>query len=467
MNGIGLWLFNRHSKIDNRQYVAEIARAACRENLEDTESPERRSNMLDIKFIRENPDVVKTALKNRKAEADVAGLLELDHLRRAAITAGEELKTGRNKSSKAIGALMGQKKFDEAEAAKEEVRKIGDRIAVLDEQVRDLAEKIRHIILYIPNLPSDTTPIGASEEDNPVLRTFGEVKTFDFEPKPHWDITEELKLVDFERGAKITGSGFPVYTGQGARLQRALVSYMLDLHTTEHGYTEIEPPAVCNADSMTGTGQLPKFADDMYYIAGDELYPVPTAEVPLTNLYREEIIDVNEPVKLTAYTPCFRREAGAAGRDNRGLVRLHQFGKVEMVNFVKPEQSAAQHEILIGEAEKVLQLLGLHYRVIELCTADLGFSAAKCYDIELWAPGVERWLEVSSVSNFGDYQARRARIRCRDENGKAQLLHTLNGSGVALPRLVVAIIENYQNADGTVTVPEALRPYMGGLEKLG
>lgn len=423
--------------------------------------------MLDIKFIRENPDTIKQALINRKAEADVDGLLELDRLRRTAITEAEALKTERNAASKAIGGLMKEGKRDEAEAAKEEVRNIGDRISVLDEQVRELDEKISHIILYIPNLPSDTTPVGASEEDNPVLRSFGEKKTFDFEAKPHWDITEELKLVDFERGAKITGSGFPVYTGQGAKLQRALISYMLDLHTTEHGYTEVEPPFVCNAAAMTGTGQLPKFSEDMYYIPGDELYPIPTAEVPLTNLYGDEIIDVNEPLKLTAYTPCFRREAGAAGSTNRGLLRLHQFDKVEMVNFVKPEQSVAQHEILIGEAEKVLQLLGLHYRVIELCTADLGFSAAKCYDIELWAPGVERWLEVSSVSNFGDYQARRARIRCRDENGKAQLLHTLNGSGVALPRLVVAIIENYQNADGTVTLPAVLRPYMGGLEKLG
>lgn len=423
--------------------------------------------MLDIKFIRENPDTIKQALVNRKAEADVDKLLELDHLRRAAITEGEELKTERNKASKAIGGLMKEGKKDEAEAAKENVRTIGDRISVLDEEVRDLDEKIKAIILYIPNLPSDTTPVGASEEDNPVLRSWGDAKEFDFEIKPHWDICEELKLVDFERGAKITGSGFPVYTGQGAKLQRALIQFMLDLHTEEHGYTEVEPPFVCNPDSMTGTGQLPKFAEDMYHIPGDELYPVPTAEVPVTNLYRDEIIDVNEPVKLTAYTPCFRREAGAAGSTNRGLLRLHQFDKVEMVNFTTPEQSVKQHEILVGEAEKVLQKLGLHYRVIELCTADLGFSAAKCYDIELWAPGVERWLEVSSVSNFSDYQARRARIRCRDENGKPQFVHTLNGSGVALPRLVVAIIENNQNADGTVTVPEALRPYMGGREKLG
>jgi seryl-tRNA synthetase len=423
--------------------------------------------MLDIKLIRENPATVKQALASRKADADIDGLLELDAARRAAITEAEELKSERNAASKAIGGLMKEGKKAEAEAAKEEVRKIGDRITEIDEQVRVLDEKILNTLLFIPNLPRPSVPVGQSEADNPVIRTFGEPKKFDFEVKPHWDICEALKLVDFERGTKITGSGFPVYTGQGAKLQRALIQYMLDLHTEQHGYTEVEPPFVCNASAMTGTGQLPKFAEDMYYISTDELYPVPTAEVPVTNLYADEIIDVEKPLKLTAYTPCFRREAGAAGRDTRGLLRLHQFDKVEMVNFVKPEQSEAQHEILVGEAENVLKKLGLHYRVIELCTADIGFSAAKCYDIELWAPGVEKWLEVSSVSNFWDYQARRARIRCRDEQGKPQFVHTLNGSGVALPRLVVALIENNQNADGTVTIPEALRPYMGGLEKLG
>jgi seryl-tRNA synthetase len=423
--------------------------------------------MLDIKFIRENPDAVKKALAARKADANIDGLLELDHLRRSAITEVEELKSKRNSASKAIGGLMKDGKKAEADAAKEEVRKIGDRITVLDEQVRELDEKITQALLFIPNMPRPSVPVGSSEADNPVVRVFGEKREFDFSVKPHWDICEALKLVDFERGTKISGSGFPVYTGQGAKLQRALIQFMLDLHTSEHGYTEVEPPFFCNADAMTGTGQLPKFAEDMYCIGLDGLYPVPTAEVPVTNLYSDEIIDVEKPLKLTAYTPCFRREAGAAGRDTRGLLRLHQFDKVEMVNFVKPEDSEKQHEILVREAEKVLQKLGLHYRVIELCTADIGFSAAKCYDIELWAPGVEKWLEVSSVSNFWDYQARRARIRCRDENGKPQFAHTLNGSGVALPRLVVALIENNQNGSGTVTIPEALRPYMGGLTKLG
>ena len=423
--------------------------------------------MLDIKFIRENPTAVKKALATRKTDADIDGLLALDTARRAAITNVEELKSERNTASKAIGGLMKEGKKAEAETAKEEVRQIGDRIASLDEQVREFDEKILNTLLFIPNLPLAGVPVGQSEADNPIVRTCGEVKKFDFKIKPHWDICEALKLVDFERGTKIAGSGFPVYTGQGARLQRGLIQFMLDLHTTEHGYTEVEPPFVCNADAMTGTGQLPKFAEDMYHIGLDGLYPVPTAEVPVTNLYRDEIIEEKLPLKLTAYTPCFRREAGAAGRDTRGLLRLHQFDKVEMVNFVKPEDSEKQHEILVREAEKVLQKLGLHYRVIELCTADIGFSAAKCYDLELWAPGVEKWLEVSSVSNFWDYQARRARIRYRDENGKPQFVHTLNGSGVALPRLVVALIENNQNADGTVTIPEALRPYMGGLEKLG
>ncbi len=423
--------------------------------------------MLDIKFIRENPAAVKKALATRKADADIDGLLALDAARRSAITKAEELKGERNAASKAIGGLMKEGKKAEAETAKEEVRMIGDRITSLDEQVREFDEKILNTLLFIPNLPLAGVPVGESADDNVVVRTWGEVKKFDFKVKPHWDICEALKLVDFERGTKITGTGFPVYTGQGARLQRGLIQFMLDLHTTEHGYTEVEPPFVCNADAMTGTGQLPKFAEDMYYISTDELYPVPTAEVPVTNLYRDEIIEEKLPLKLTAYTPCFRREAGAAGRDTRGLLRLHQFDKVEMVNFVKPEDSEKQHEILVREAEKVLQKLGLHYRVIELCTADIGFSAAKCYDIELWAPGVEKWLEVSSVSNFWDYQARRARIRCRGEDGKPQFLHTLNGSGVALPRLVVALIENNQNADGTVTIPEALRPYVGGLTKLG
>lgn len=422
--------------------------------------------MLDIKFIRENPDAVKKALAVRGSEADLDGLLELDHLRRAAITEAEELKGERNAASKNIGGLMKEGKKAEAEAAKEQVRRIGDRIAVLDEQVRELDEKILQMLLFIPNLPLAGVPAGKDETDNVIVRTWGEKKEFSFEIKPHWEIAGKIGLVDFERGAKVAGSGFPLYTGQGARLQRALIQFMLDLHTAEHGYTEVEPPFVCNADAMTGTGQLPKFSEDMYCINLDGLYPVPTAEVPVTNLYRDEIIETGLPIKLTAYTPCFRREAGAAGRDTRGLLRLHQFDKVELVNFVKPEESEKQHEILVREAEKVLQKLGLHYRVIELCTADIGFSAAKCYDLELWAPGVERWLEVSSCSNFGDYQARRARIRCRDEHGKAHLVHTLNGSGVALPRLVVAIIENNQNADGTVNVPEALRPYMGGLDKL-
>lgn len=422
--------------------------------------------MLDIKLIRENPDAVEQALARRKAQADIHQILRLDSARRNAITQAEDLKQQRNAASKTIGLLMKEGKRAEAEAAKEKVRQTGDLIAELDQEIRDLDGPLRDHLLCIPNIPHPEAPVGEDEKDNVVVRTWGEPPAFDFEAKPHWDLAEALKLVDFERGAKIAGSGFPVYTGTGARLQRALIQFMLDLHTREHGYTEVEPPFVCNADAMTGTGQLPKFAEDMYCIGHDGLYPVPTAEVPLTNLYRDEIIEENLPLKLTAYTPCFRREAGAAGRDTRGLLRLHQFDKVELVNFCQPGDSERLHAILLGEAETVLQRLGLHYRVIELCTADIGFSAARCFDIELWAPGIGKWLEVSSVSNFTDYQARRANIRCRDENGKPHFAHTLNGSGVALPRLVVALLESNQNADGTITIPGALRPWIGGLERI-
>jgi seryl-tRNA synthetase len=282
----------------------------------------------------------------------------------------------------------------------------------------------------------------------------------------HWDLGEKLGLFDLERGAKLSGSGFPLFTGRGAKLERALIQFMLDLHTEEHGYVEVATPFMCNEQTMTGTGQLPKFAEDMYTVPLDGLYLIPTAEVPVTNMYANEILDKELPILHTAYTPCFRREAGSAGKDTRGLLRVHQFDKVEMVKFTTPETSEAEHEKLTLDAEKVLQKLGLHYRVIELCTGDIGFSAAKCYDIELWAPAQDKWLEVSSCSNFHDYQARRANIRYRDENGKTQFVHTINGSGVALPRLVIAIMENYQNADGSIDLPEAIWPYMGGLKKL-
>lgn len=421
--------------------------------------------MLDIRFIRENTDAVKVAMANRNAEVDLDAVLTLDNRRRAIVAEAEELKAERNRVSKSIGQMI--KEGQDPEEIKAQVRAMGDRITAFDEELRDVDTQLRSQLLLIPNLPSDTTPVGKDETDNPVVRSWGEKKKFDFEPKPHWDLGEELGLFDLARGAKISGSGFPLFTGRGARLERALIQFMLDLHADRHGYTEIAPPFMCNAAAMTGTGQLPKFAEDMYKVTLDELYPIPTAEVPVTNLYGDEILEQALPILHTAYTPCFRREAGSAGKDTRGLLRVHQFDKVELVKFTTPETSDAEHEKLTADAEKVLQMLGLHYRVIELCTGDLGFSAAKCYDIELWAPAQDKWLEVSSCSNFRDYQARRANIRYRNEEGKPAFVHTINGSGVALPRLVIAIMENNQNADGSIDLPEVIWPYMGGLKCLG
>ena len=420
--------------------------------------------MLDIRLIRENAEAVKSAMKNRHAEVDIDAVLELDNERKAELFMVEGYKTERNRMSKAIGQII--KDGGNPEAQKAEVRRAGELISKLDEKIRQIEIDIRTALLMIPNIPDNSTPVGRDESDNPVIRSWGDRKSFDFDPKPHWELGEALGLFDLERGAKIAGSGFPLYKGRGARLERALIQFMLDLHTEEHGYTEIAPPFMCNESAMTGTGQLPKFAEDMYRVPLDGLYPIPTAEVPVTNMYSNEILDRELPILHAAYTPCFRREAGSAGKDTRGLLRIHQFDKVELVKFTTPETSAAEHEKLTADAERVLQRLGLHYRVIELCTGDLGFSAAKCYDIELWAPAQDRWLEVSSCSNFHDYQARRANIRYRDENGKPAFVHTLNGSGVALPRLVIALLENNQNSDGSIDLPEALWPYMGGLRKL-
>ncbi len=420
--------------------------------------------MLDIRFVRENAEAVKAAMKNRNAEVDVEAVLALDSRRREIIVEVDGLKAERNTISKSIGLMI--KEGKDPETVKVQVRGMGDKIAVLDEEQRGVDAKLREALLYIPNLPSNTTPVGRDETDNPVVRSWGEKTTFDFEPQMHWDLGETLGLFDLERGAKIAGSGFPLFTGRGAKLERALIQFMLDLHTEEHGYLELATPFMCNETAMTGTGQLPKFAEDMYSIPLDGLYPVPTAEVPVTNMYGNEILDRELPILHTAYTPCFRREAGSAGKDTRGLQRVHQFDKVEMVKFTTPETSAEEHEKLTLDAERVLQRLGLHYRVIELCTGDLGFSAAKCYDIELWTAAQEKWLEVSSCSNFHAYQARRANIRYRNDEGKTTFVHTINGSGVALPRLVIAILENNQNADGSIDLPEALWSYMGGLQKL-
>jgi len=420
--------------------------------------------MLDIRFIRENKDAVKMAMKNRNAAVDIDAVLELDQKRRTLIVEVDELKAKRNQISKNIGKMIKQGR--DPESVKAEVREMGERITALDADLKQTADALRDALLYIPNMPDASTPIGKDENDNPVIRSWGEKKQFDFELKPHWELGKERGLFDLERGAKIAGSGFPLFTGKGAKLERALIQFMLDLHTEQHDYTEISPPFMCNEMAMTGTGQLPKFAEDMYSVPIDGLYPIPTAEVPVTNMYGNEILDQELPICHTAYTPCFRREAGSAGRDTRGLLRIHQFDKVEMVKFTTPETSAEEHEKLTRDAEAVLQKLGLHYRVIELCTGDLGFSAAKCYDIELWAPAQDKWLEVSSCSNFKDYQARRANIRYRNEEGKPSFVHTINGSGVALPRLVIAIMENNQNPDGSIDLPEALCSYMGGLRTL-
>ena len=420
--------------------------------------------MLDIRYIRENQIAVDNAMINRGAEVDLAGLLKLDDIRKKLITQAEEMKAQKNEFSKKIGEIL--KSGGNADDQKTQVREIGKKIAQIDEKIRNTDSEILDALLYIPNIPSDFTPIGKSEEDNPVIRKWGDSPSFSFKPKPHWELGVSLGLFDLDRGAKISGSGFPLYKGKGARLERALINFMLDFHIENHGYIEVAPPYFCNQKTMTGTGQLPKFAEDMYAIPEDGLYAIPTAEVPVTNMYSNEIIDESLPIMHVAYTPCFRREAGAAGKDTRGLQRLHQFDKVELVKFVQPEEAAKEHDKLTADAEAILQALNLPYRVIELCTADLGFSAKRCYDIEVWAPAQEKWLEVSSCSNFGDYQARRANIRFRDGQGKVRYVHTLNGSGVALPRLMIALLENGQQDDGSVDIPQVLSKYMGGLDCL-
>ena len=420
--------------------------------------------MLDLKLIREQEARVRTALERRGAHVDLDGLLALDREWRAAVQEVETLKQERNSVSKEIG----QRKQAGEDTADQQarMRAVGERVADIDRANRERLEAMDRLLLTLPNLPCDEAPVGPDASGNRLVRTVGEPRHFDFEPRTHVDLAESLQLVDFARAARMSGAGFAVYTGAGARLERALIQFMLDLHTREHGYTEISPPFVCNTEAMTGTGQLPKMAEDMYAIPEDGLYLIPTAEVPVTNLYRTETLEGPLPLAHVAYTPCFRREAGAAGRETRGLIRMHQFDKVELVRFVEPETSYQQLELLVTHAEEVLKRLGLTYRILELCTGDLSFAAARCYDIELWAPGQGDWLEVSSCSNFEDFQARRAGIRYRPDGGKPRWVHTLNGSGVALARLYVAILENYQTADGGVTLPEALVPYMGGIERL-
>lgn len=422
--------------------------------------------MLDMKFVRNNPLVVKDALLKRNSTLTLEEFLQLDEQRREKLFVVEQMKNRRNTVSEEIGRL--KKSGKDAPDMVLEMRDLSQQIKDKDEDIKKLEEKLQDILLNIPNIPHDSVPVGVSAADNPVVRTWGEPRKFEFEPKPHWDLGEALDIIDFERGGKVTGARFSFYKGYGARLERAVISFMLDLHTTQHNYVEILPPYIVNRDSMVGTGQLPKFAEDMFKIEGTEYYLIPTAEVPVTNLYRNEILDGEKlPIAHCAYSACFRAEAGAAGRDTRGLIRQHQFNKVELVKFCQPEESYDELEKLTRNAEKVLQILGLPYRLVVLCTGDMGFSAAKTYDIEVWLPSYQDFKEISSCSNFADFQARRAGIRFRNARGKVELVHTLNGSGLAVGRTVAAILENYQEADGSVTVPEALRPYMGGVARIG
>ncbi|WP_099158953.1 serine--tRNA ligase [Virgibacillus ndiopensis] len=419
--------------------------------------------MLDMKYLRNNFQEVKEKLVHRGedlSELDKFG--ELDSRRRALIAETEQLKAKRNEASQKISVLKKEKK--DADAAIKEMREVGEQIKVLDTELKEIEEKLAHIMLSIPNLPHESVPVGEDEDDNVEARKWGDIPSFNVEAKPHWDIATDLGILDFEGGAKVAGSRFVFYKGQGARLERALLNFMMDLHADEHGYEEMLPPYIVNRTSMTGTGQLPKFEEDAFKLVDWDYFLVPTAEVPVTNYHRDDILTSDDlPKKYVAFSACFRSEAGSAGRDTRGLIRQHQFNKVELVQFVKPEESYEALETLTSNAEKVLQLLKLPYRVMSMCTGDLGFTAAKKYDIEVWIPSQETYREISSCSNFEDFQARRAGIRFRREDkGKPEFVHTLNGSGLALGRTVAAILENYQQEDGSVVVPEVLRPYMGG-----
>ncbi len=423
--------------------------------------------MLDLKFIRNNPALVKKASRDKGEKEVVDLIIDLDSRRRGIIGEVEQLKEERNRRSKEIAEL--KKQGQEPVDLMGEMRELSSRVKDFDHELQQVEEDLHGLLLQVPNVPHESVPLGEDESANRFLRNWGEPRNFDFEPRPHWDIGKHLGIFDTERGGKLTGSGFVHYQGLGARLERSLINFMIDFHVDRHGYTEASPPFVVNRESMTTTGQLPKLEDDMYLVTLDDLFLIPTAEVPITNLHRGEILGPDTlPRCYVAYTPCFRREAGAHGKDTRGLIRVHQFDKIEMVKFVQPETSYDHLESLLEDAEDILQALGLPYQILVLATGDLSFAAAKCYDIEVWAPGIRKYLEVSSCSNFEDFQARRGNIRFRPGRGqKPQFVHTLNGSGVALPRTVIAILENYQNADGSVTVPEVLRPYMRGLEVIG
>ncbi|HEX4645940.1 MAG TPA: serine--tRNA ligase [Verrucomicrobiae bacterium] len=426
--------------------------------------------MLDIKLIREQPDFVRQRLATRGAgdDARIDAVLRFDELRRKLLVKVEEIKAQRNKASKEIGALMGQKKIEEAEAKKRKVRESGDIITESDKQIARIEGERDDALLALSNLPHQSVPVGKTADDNPEVRTWCEKPAFNFKPKSHVEICESLKLVDFARGAKLSGSGFLLYTNWGAKLERALIQFLLDLHTTEHGYTEVSPPYIISRDCMTGVGQFPKFVDQAYAVREGEdagtlgrLYLLPTAEAPVANIHREEILAERQlPIRYCAYSPCFRAEAGAAGVGTRGMIRVHQFDKVELIKLVKPESSYDELEKMVANAERVLQLLGLHYRVILLCTGDMGFASAKTYDIEVWAPGQGQFLEVSSCSNCEDFQARRMNLRFKTETGENKFPHILNGSGTALARLFVALVETHQQADGSVAIPAVLQPWL-------
>jgi len=421
--------------------------------------------MLDSKFLRDNLEAVEARLKTRGGSLDLSGFRELDSRRRELLRKSEELKALRNRVSDEISKI---KDKSQAQAQIAGMREVGVRIKALDEELKGIEEGLEQSLMTMPNIPNEAVPIGVSEADNVEVRKWGEPPAFSFPAKPHWELGESLGILDFERGAKLTGARFTLYKGAGARLERALINFMLDLHTGRHNYVEMLPPFMVNRESMTATGQLPKFEEDLFRLEGTDYYLIPTAEVPVTNIHRGEILRGEDlPICYTAYTPCFRKEAGSYGKDTRGLIRQHQFNKVELVKFSRPADSYRELEKLLNDAEEVLRLLGIPYRVIELCTADLGFSAARTFDIEAWLPGQGTYREISSCSNFEDFQARRASIRFReDDKAKPEFVHTLNGSGLAVGRTVVAVLENFQQADGSVMIPEALQPYMGGLEKI-
>ena len=417
--------------------------------------------MLDIKVIRENPDKVNELLKRRNSELSIDEVLEIDKQRREVQVIADGLRADRKNISLQVGAL--KKEGKDTTEIQENVRKLGEEIKGLEEKELELNEKQKNLLLNIPNTPDETTPVGHEESANLVIKTIGDIPKNSFEMKPHWEIGTELDLLDFERGVKISESRFTIYKGAGARLERAIINFFLDIHTNDHGYTEILPPYLVNSASMSGTGQLPKFKQDMYKCEEEDLYLIPTAEVPVTNIYANEILREEDlPIYMTAYTPCFRREAGSAGKDTRGLIRQHQFNKVELVKLCAPEHSEEEHEKLTRNAERMLELLELPYRRIELCTGDIGFSAQKCYDLEVWLPSSECYREISSCSNFGDYQARRAGIKYRSKlSNKPEFVHTINGSGLAVGRTFAAILENFQQKDGSIHIPKVLQKYFG------